>query len=63
MAFYVYDWLPSCWAFFEKYPYMRGHWFAVLATDYCYIIQDYWGWITLYKVSLPLRPRPGPKLL
>lgn len=63
VAFYIHDQLPSYWDFFEEYPYMRGHWLAVLATDYCYIIQDYWGWMTVWMVSLPLRPGPGRGLL
>ncbi|KAK7941495.1 Polysaccharide synthase [Apiospora aurea] len=47
LKYYVIEALPSYWRFFREYPYMRKYWYAAVAADYVYILQDYWAWATL----------------
>lgn len=39
--------LPDYLAFFNKHPYMARYWWAVVAQDFFYIIQDYYCWYSL----------------
>ncbi|ETS82027.1 hypothetical protein PFICI_07029 [Pestalotiopsis fici W106-1] len=51
VAWYILEAYPSYKAFFAKYPYMRRFWWAAVAQDYFYIVQDYYCWATLKNTS------------
>ncbi|KAK8036448.1 glycosyltransferase family 2 protein [Apiospora marii] len=54
-GYYVLESLSSFEAFFRKYPYMLKYWYAAVAADYIYILQDYWAWATLNNTSWEAR--------
>ncbi|KAI4600938.1 hypothetical protein KJ359_013101 [Pestalotiopsis sp. 9143b] len=51
VVWYIVQSVPSYMAFFAKYPYMRRYWWAVVAQDFFYIVQDYYCWLTLRNTS------------
>lgn len=51
VVWYIVQSVPSYMAFFAKYPYMRRYWWAVVAQDFFYIVQDYYCWLTLRITS------------
>lgn len=55
LALYIVEAYPGYKSFFEKYPYMRQYWWAAVAQDYFYVVQDYWCWYTLDDTSWEAR--------
>ncbi|KAK8087700.1 hypothetical protein PG997_002661 [Apiospora hydei] len=55
LGYYVLEALSGYWRFFREHPYMLKYWYAAVAADYVYILQDYWAWATLNKNSREAR--------
>ncbi|KAK8084013.1 hypothetical protein PG996_002794 [Apiospora saccharicola] len=55
LGYYVLESVPGFATFFRKYPYMVKYWYAAVAADYIYILQDYWAWATLNNTSWEAR--------